>query len=80
MCVCVCVCMSHGKACFCQIISTVQRKVLRLLRNITTPEDKFGSMNSHTCTYVTGTGVRGRIYYANLAFKQMAGINSANFC
>jgi len=50
--------MSHGMACFCQITGPVQWKELSLLCNIITPDDTLGSVNSHTCNYVTDRGVK----------------------
>jgi hypothetical protein len=50
--------MSYGMACFRQITGPVQGKKPSLLCNITIPDDTLGSMNSHTCNYITGTGVQ----------------------
>jgi hypothetical protein len=50
--------MSHGMACFWQITGPVKWKELSLLCNIITPDDTLGSVNSHTCNYVTGRGVK----------------------
>jgi len=53
------VCMSCGLACFCQITGPVQGKELSILYNITITDDTLGLMNSHTCNYITSTGVQG---------------------
>jgi len=74
--------MTYGMACFCQITGPVQRKELRILCNITTPDDIFGSMNYHTCNYVAGTSVKEVEFIMPTWHlkKKNAGTNNADFC